>query len=377
MTKKVYITALHMMHGGVEMSISLISNSLIKMGYEVEILSTYNLGNPAYEIDSDVKINYLTELRPNRDEFKLALKSLNVFGIVKQSIYALKVLRNKKTSMISAIKNIEDGTIISTRNEHSIILSKYGRKKVRKIAQLHHDHCFSRKLMNDFKKKYYNIDYFVLLTEELREEVISIMKKYNSKTKCVCIPNFLKNIHVDDGIKKEKQIISVGRLHKVKGFGRLLDIWSIIIKQFPDWKLKIVGGGEEEEFLKEKMRVLGIENSVILTGELPHKEVMNEISKSSIFVMTSYSEGFPFVLIESLINKTPIVAFDVRVGPRAIVENEKEGYLIRDNDINEFVNRLSSLMDNKGLRDELSENSRRKAKEFMEEDVMKKWVDIL
>lgn len=377
MTKKIYITALHMMHGGVEMSISLIANALVRRGYEIEILSTYNLGVPAYKLNPEVKITYLTDLKPNRDEFKSAVKSKKIISIAKEGLYAARVLRAKNRSMIKAIKNITEGTILSTRNEHSVILSKYGNYNVKKIAQLHHDHKFDEKLIKDFQKNYSNIDYFALLTDLLTEEVKEMMEDHNKKTECICIPNFLENESIDENVQKEKQVIAVGRLHSVKGFDRLIDIWAMVIKECPDWKLKIVGGGDEEALLREKVNKLSLEESVILTGSMKHDDTMKEMCKSSIFAMTSHSEGFPFVLIESLICKTPVVAFDVRVGPRAIIEDGKEGYLVADNELNEFAGQLIKLMKDEKLRKKFSEEAEKKSKEFMEDKIIERWLRIL
>lgn len=71
---KVYITSLHLLHGGVEMAITLLANALVKRGFNVEILCIYNLGDPAYSIDKKVKITYLSDVHPNREEFYKAVK---------------------------------------------------------------------------------------------------------------------------------------------------------------------------------------------------------------------------------------------------------------------------------------------------------------
>lgn len=376
MSKKIYITALHLLHGGVEMSISLIANALVEKGYEVEILCSYNLGEPSYSIDPKVKITYLTDLKPNKDEFKAAVKEKNIINILKEGLYSVTVLREKKSSMAKAIKNIENGTILSTRNEHSVLLSKYGKEQVNKVAQLHHDHKFDGNLIKDFQNNYSNIDYFVLLTELLRDEVEEMLKGHNDKTKCLCIPNFLEEEEIEN-LHKEKQVVAVGRLHSVKGFDRLLDIWAIVSKECPEWKLKIIGGGEEEASIKGKINELDLNNSVELTGMLNHEETMKEMSKSGVFAMTSHSEGFPFVLIEALMCSTPIVAFDVRVGPRAIIEDGKEGYLIPDKELEQYANQLIKLMKDENLRNELSQNAKVKSKEFMKDKILEKWIEIL
>lgn len=376
MGRKIYITALHLMHGGVEMSISLIANALTKRGYEVEILSTYNLGKPVYELDSRVKVKYLTDLKPNKEEFKDAVKHKRILKAFKEGVYALKVLKHKKTSMIKALKSIEEGTIVSTRNEHTVLLSKYAKENIKKVAQLHHDHEFKEELVKDFQNNYKNIDVFVLLTDLLRDEVEEMLKGHNSKTKCICIPNFLENKDIKT-IKKEKQVIAVGRLHPVKGFDRLIDIWFNISKHYSDWTLKIVGGGEEEMSLMNKITELNLSKSVVLTGPLSHEETLREMGKSSVFAMTSFSEGFPFVLIESFMESTPVVAFNVRVGPKAIVEDGKEGYLVPDKDMDGYEKALISLIENKELREEFSRNAKEKSKKFMEDNIIEKWIDIL
>lgn len=377
MKKQIYITALHLEFGGVERAIALMSNAFVKRGYGVTVLSLYNLGEPAYIFSDEVKIEYLTSVKPNREEFKAAIKSKNPIKILKEGMYALKVLRLKKTAMAKRLRQIDDGIVISTRNEHSVLLSKYGKKNVLKIAQLHHDHCFNKKLLSDFKNRYDNIDYFALLTDQLTDEVSKIMEKTNKHTKCLTIENFLaaNDEDIDFG-KKEKTVVAVGRLHQVKGFDRLLDIWAKTVKKAPDWKLYIVGEGDQRDVLTEKIKMLGIENQVVLTGELPYNEVLEAMRKASVYAMTSFSEGFPFVLIEAFSSALPTVAFDVRVGPRAIIEDKKNGLLIEDGDFEGFNKALCSLLIDEQLRLQYAKAAVMRAADFTEENIVDKWVSI-
>ena len=372
---KVYITSLHLMHGGVEMAITLLANALAKRGFDVEILCIYNLGQPAYSIDEKVKITYLSAMHPNREEFYRAIKTRNIPLIIREGIYSVKVLYLKKKVMADAIKQIEKGVIISTRNEHSVLLSKYGRKGVEKIAQLHHDHKFEKRLINDFRKKYTNIDYFVLLTDRLKDEV-KVMMKDNTHTKCVVIPNFLADMNEIGDLQRKRQVLAVGRLHEVKGFERLIKIW----KRF-DAKdgtvLKIIGDGQEKESLKHLIDKYGLQEKVIMTGELSHEKVMEEMHQSLCYAMTSYSEAFPFVLIEAMAAGLPVVAYDVRVGPAAIVQNSENGFLIPDGNEELFIDKLRSLCQNDKLREKMSESAVQRSREFSEDSVMKKWLDIL
>lgn len=376
MSQKIYFTCLHLNHGGVEMAISLLSNALCRRGFDVEILCTYNFGKPAYEIDARVKITYLTELLPNREEFHQAIKSQNPLAIIKEGAHSLQVLYQKKQRLKRVIMQIKEGIIISTRHEDSLLLSKYGSPGVLKIAQLHHDHHFSPKLFDDFKHHYTNIDYFVLLTDKLRDEISEIMKQYNTKTRCITIPNFLPFKDDNSLGSKKKQVISVGRLHTDKAFHRLIEVWSLVHQKHPDWILKIVGNGPLKEDLKNQVSKLGLNDSIILTGALNHEEVMTEMASSSIYAMTSISEAFPFVLLEAMYNYLPIVAYDVRVGPSALVKDKETGYLVPDNNANAFCDSLCNLIENADIISQFQQASYEFVQSFSEEQVVKLWLSI-
>ena len=110
---------------------------------------------------------------------------------------------------------------------------------------------------------------------------------------------------------------------------------------------------------------------------MDHPDVLREMQKSLFYVMTSFTEGFPFVLIEAMSQGLPAVAFDVRVGPRAIIEHEKNGFLIEDNNRDEFVNRVLYLIENATVREDMSKSAYLRAEDFTESNILEKWNDIL
>ena len=374
--RKIHITSLHLKHGGIEMAISSLANALVKRGYEVEILCTYRLGEPVYALDDNVTVTYLTDVQPNKEAVLDALKQKNVRKLFKEGLYSLKVLYLKKKVLKERFRAIKDGVIISTRNEDSVLLSKYGNENVLKIAQLHHDHRFDKRLLRDFKSHYKNIDVFLLLTNELTREVSKMMAA-NKHTTCLTMPNFLPDsTQVTTTTERKNQVVSVGRLHEVKGFLRLIDMWAAVAEK-SDTVLKIIGSGEQESELKNRIRELGLEKRVILTGAMDHRDVLREMQASLFYVMTSFTEGFPFVLIEAMSQGLPAVAFDVRVGPRAIIEHEKNGFLIEDNNRDEFVNRVLYLIENATVREDMSKSAYLRAEDFTESNILEKWNDIL
>ena len=375
--KKIKITALHLQHGGVEKVVVSMANLFVEMGYDTEIICTYNLGKPAYQIDKRVTVNYLTDVRPNRAEIKKALDSKNLFSLTKELIKAVNVLYLKRQTMIRVIKRSENCTIISTRNETSALLSKYSNSSVYKIAQLHHDHNFDKKLIHLFRTKFLNLDVFLLLNDTLTSEIEDFMRGYNTKTKCITLPNFIENRIIDKVVKKDNTVISVGRLHNDKGYDRLIEIWSEISKVIDNHKLLIVGDGELRQTLEAKSRDFGIEDSIIFKGMLSHEETIALVNQSKMFLMTSITEALPLVLIESMSQGTVPIAFDVRVGPRSIIDNKTTGFLVEDNDNETYIQTVTNYLQNYKLNNEIEQAGISEAQRYSKNNIMKIWAKVL
>ncbi|WP_338433729.1 glycosyltransferase family 4 protein [Campylobacter vicugnae] len=191
------------------------------------------------------------------------------------------------------------------------------------------------------------------------------------------IPNFLPNISNLNTNYSQKVVVSVGRLSKEKGFLRLIDIWKLIqdSSEFKDWKLHIVGDGELKEKIENKIKDLNLTNSIILKPFT--KDVESEYLSASIYAMTSHFEGLPMVLIEAQSYALPTISFDIATGPRDIIEDEKSGYLIKDNDLNEYATKLKTLMQDESLRAKMGAKSKEIVKsKFSKEVVMKQWMEL-
>lgn len=374
--KKITILALHLSTGGVEMAITNLSNILVKK-YEVEIISTYKINEkPAFKIDDRVKIKYLmTDLKPNPEEFKSAVKSKNIFKIIKEALKSVKVLYLRKKLMIEAIKHLDCDIAISTRYLHSNWLGKYGSKKIIKIAQEHNHHNNDEKYINKVIKSLKNIDYFIPVSNELTKFYSERLKK--SKTKCLCIKNSLDNYPKETSNLISKQIVSVGRLSKEKGFLDLIDVFKIVHTKFPDWKLNIAGDGNQLKILNDKIKELNLENNIKVLGFLNKKELEKLYYNSSIYVMTSFTESFGLVLIEANSYGIPTISFDTAQGAREIIEDGKNGYLIKNRDIKEMSNKIIELIENYEKRLELGKNARIMSESYKEENVSLLWYDLI
>lgn len=376
--KKVRILALHLAFGGIEKAICSMAN-LFAERCEVEIISVYNMPDaPAFPLDERVSVRYLLRDIPNREEWKAALNGRDISGLVRESLRAVRILRDKKRAVIEAIRGISDGVVITTRPEDNVLLSRYGKPGVLKIAQLHQDHAFDPKLVRSFQKDYGGVDVFALLTPGLRDEVRDMLRGHNDHTEVVYIPNFLEHFPENtDKYPREKTVLAVGRLHEVKRFELLIRLFAALHRQFPDWKLRIVGEGEERGRLEAAIKELHAENYVNLTGRKDADGVEDEMLRASLYAMTSRSEGFPFVLLEAQSCGLPVVAFDVRVGPGFVVQNGVNGYLVADMVYEDFCEKIASLMKDEALRHEMAEAAKARASEFSREKVAEIWYSII
>lgn len=380
MKPKIYIFAMHLAYGGVEKAVCAMANLFIELGYPVKIICTYNMPNsPAYPLSQNVEVEYLLKDIPNRKEFMDSLHSFNPFKILYEGCRSVKILYQKKSRIKKRIKQISDGIIITTRHEDSLVLSKYGNDQVYKIAQLHHDHEFKEEYVSGFKNGYQRIDCFALLTDQLKNEVQEMLwSAGNHHTVCVTVPNFVDNFSVEPlHVSKEKHCISVGRLHPVKGFDRLIEAFVKIHEQMSDYDLMIVGDGDEISRLQKMILDLNANEYIHLLGAKNADEVARLMQSASLYLMSSYSEGLPFVLIEAQSACLPIVAYDVRVGPRAVVHDGQDGYLVQDGDIDEFVLKSCEILKDDSLRLAMGNQAYENGKQFCKDSVASIWKKVL
>ena len=131
------------------------------------------------------------------------------------------------------------------------------------------------------------------------------------------------------------------------------------------------------EKLEEQIKNCNLEKKVILTGKLNENEINNEFLKSDIFVLTSKSESFSLVLCEAMNYGIPCVAFDVDVGPREIIQNGKNGFLIEDRNIDLMIKKIDGLLSNNDIRKKMGIDAKKKASQYYPDKILGKWVYIL
>ena len=108
----------------------------------------------------------------------------------------------------------------------------------------------------------------------------------------------------------------------------------------------------------------------------PTNDIVDEYIQSSLIVMTSNYEGFGMVLVEAMACGVPAVAFDCKCGPKDIIKNGENGYLVTNGDIDGLAEAMMTLMRDEKKRKLFSQNARQVVDTYSEENVMARWISL-
>ncbi len=408
---RIAVFLLHLQHGGVERALSDLSSELIRQGHQVDFYVTYELGPPAYALDAGLNVHYLTRRRPNREAFHQALRRRRPLSILREATSALLTLWQKKRSFRRALRraNREADLLLCTRHEQNCYLAKVPRKALR-IGQLHFDVPPDSALFKEIGRAYLGLDALTVLNAQQEEEFQALWRGEEAAPQVWSMPNFLPDAYFEERVPEEGlprveegqppsnplaaaqqaarerlhlRAISVGRLEAEKGFDRLLEIWAAYLDTCSSERraascLELIGDGSCRRALEAQARGLGIAEQVSFCGYCSAEETRRRLAQAQIYLMCSRTEGFGIVLLEAASQGLPLLAYDVRSGPRSIIEDGLSGYLIPDGAQEVFVQRLQDLARQPELRERLGQEARRQCqRRFSAQALGRRWADLI
>lgn len=204
----------------------------------------------------------------------------------------------------------------------------------------------------------------ILLTEGNRKE-------WNLQNISI-IPNPAPFSTAEKSTLLNKKIIAVGSFSFNKGYDLLLKIWTNVAPEYPEWELSIYGKNTSQN-LKSEAEILDLKN---INFYEPVVNIEKKYLESSIFVLPSRSEGFGMVLIEAMSCSVPVISFDCPNGPKDIITNKEDGFLIENGNVNEFAKKLKSLMENENLRKKMGTKGKENAKRYEARKIVNIWDEL-
>ena len=172
-------------------------------------------------------------------------------------------------------------------------------------------------------------------------------------------------------------ILSVARQYPRKNTESLISSMSVVLGAVPDAHLRIVGGGPMLPILRKQVELLGLEESVVFTGELAtDDEVRREFFKADIFALPSLQEGFGLVFLEAMAAGLPVVAARSAAVPE-VVPDEEAAILVRPGDANALADALTRLLKNENLRKEMGSAGRNRVRRYNWSEISLEFVRSL
>ena len=374
--KKITFLVLHLGYGGAEQAVISEANILAER-YEVEIICFYKLlDKPAFYLDSRVKVTYLTEgIKPNRDEIKNAITEKNVLRIAKEGIKSIQILHWRTSKMRKAIRRCDADVIISSRYLYHKLLVKNAKKSVICIAQEHNHHNNDEKYIRQQIDAVKNMDYFMPVSQELTD--FYRKRLVGEKVKCKYISHYLETMPVKQSELSGKNIVSVGRLSKEKGFEELIEVFHEIYKLDSECTLHIIGDGDEKSMLEKLILKYNLQDQVVLHGFQGKAYIEKIMYHSALYIMTSYTESFGLVLIEAQSYGVPCIAYDSAQGAKEIIASGVNGVLISNRDRKSMVSEALKLLTCSEYRRRMGKESRKNAEKYSRENIAKRWYEFI
>jgi len=338
-------------HGGAERVISELANSLSEKGHKVSVILWIG-GNQFYKLNDQVEL-----IDFNLQHHSKVNKIFSSFIV----IYKLRQLY-KKEHPDAVISFLTRSNIITILSALFLDLKIY-------ISERNNPYLWDNNskfllLLRDFTYK--KATGFIAQTKTAQEIAI---KKFQIKSKVIANP--IKSISLFKDIKKEKIILNIGRLHEQKGQQYLLEAFAKI--KVDDWKIVILGDGSEKDNLKNLANKLGIAEKVYMPGSV--NNIDEWLAKSMIFAFPSIYEGFPNALLEAMGAGLACVSFDCNTGPRDLITDNKNGFLVPVHDVETLTNKLKELINNEKLRNKFSIRAKEVNNIYSVDNITKKLLD--
>lgn len=343
--------------GGAERVISTLSNLLVEK-YKVVIITTVK-HKPFYALDERVKNiscfdqpippskNFIQSLKLN---YKISRKVNEVVATEKIDLIIGFITQTNIFAVIAAKKNNIPCIISERTNPVNDNLPRFW-----KILR---------------KNLYPKANYLVVQTKKVKD----YYKEYVQNDKLVVLPNPISKelSQKKVKIKRENIILSVGRLHWIKNQQLIINAFSNVPNK--EWKLIVLGEGNEREKLSRIAEQSGLDN-VLLPGSAENVDWY--YNRAKIFAFTSFFEGFPNALIEAMHFGLAPISTDCPSGPSELINDGDNGFLIDIDDQKALEEKLKLLMGNESLMTEVGFKAMESVEKYNAEKVSMLWDGLI
>lgn len=219
---------------------------------------------------------------------------------------------------------------------------------------------------------YPRLDALTVLTEGDRE---SYARHLDGRVRMALLPNTVRDMGPARADLDARIALAAGRLTPQKGYDMLIPAWARVAERHPDWRLHICGDGRDRAKLEGLIAQHGLEEQVALEG--PAADLGARMERSSLFILSSRTEGLPLVLLEAMSKGMAVVSFDCPTGPADVIEDHRNGLLIPPRDVEALAAGIIEMIESPELRRACGEAAARTALDYRMEAVGPRWEELL
>lgn len=346
--------------GGVSVLFETIISLIDISNYNIDLLVLHNNGEMFKNLPSSINIiygssyfeaiDYTMKEIIKKKSLKLLLKKIKVVLDMKTG-HIENVIKKERKKILTKKYDVE----IAFKDGFTALFTAFGDSK-RKIHWLHYEYKKTNpngKYDKLFKRILPTFDKIVAVSDNVKKCFNDI---YHLDDKVIVIYNVVNGEKIIELSKEESNVlldsnelnlVSVGRLHEMKGYDRLIDTIYKLKSDgiFDNVKLRIYGDGPLFESLNQKISDLKLTNDIFLMGRVmnPYKYIKN----SDLFILSSIYEPFGLVIVESLTLGVPVLA-TLNSATDKLISNDYNG-LIVENSLDGLYSGLKKIIENKEI----------------------------
>ena len=360
--------------GGIERVTIAKANALSQVpGNEVYLIVAYDRKEPALAVDPAIRIVSLG-VRYYDDKQQSRLGRL---------LYMRKLRKEHCAKMQKYLDSINPDIVLSTGMSEKHFLGKMQLSVNPVRIREFHFHKYYRRTLAiglyetmlarlsefvDYHSSVSGFDRIVLLTEQDKNE------NWKGWDNVEVIPNPLIALPEEVSALDNKVVIAAGRLVNQKNFSSLISAWKVVAARHPDWELRIFGDGPMHQALEAQIAGNDLSDCVMLCGFSDN--IQKEMCDASIYVLSSICEGFGMVIIEAMACGLPVISYDCPCGPKDLIEDGVDGFLVPLNDEKQLADKMVALIEDETMRGRIGKAASETSKKYLPEKITEQWMSL-
>jgi len=266
----------------------------------------------------------------------------------------------------------DDCVVVGTRMTLNLALADLRTDRQVAVAQEHSHLPKAEAVRSAYAAAYPGLDAVAVLSED---DAASYRALLGGTCRVEVVPNALPHgVVVRRSSLSRPVAAAAGSLVRHKGFDLLIRAWAPIAREYPDWRLRIYGVGDQAEDLAARVQRLGLTGTVELPGFA--NDLAGELADASLFVLPSRREGMPMVLIEAMAAGLPVVAFDCPTGPAELLGGGRFGVLVPPRDVRALTGAIRRVVSDPSERARLADAAAARAKDFDPLETATRWEHL-